>query len=237
MKKYLYQPILQAIDEREKKIAAELADAKNKVAEAKSEQDEFQKKNDAFDQHKNKLMDEVTTDAKNERQKLIDAAKTEAVEVKRKLEEASKALQGSLNEEFVQKTKQEVLAITKKALSELASTNLEEQTVNIFIRNIKAIVAKDKKQFTDAFHSGSAPLTIKSAFDLPEKEQKSVKTAIADLLGPDVKYAFETDSKIISGIELVTTGYKLSWSFAAYMSSLEKSIASNSKESPKVVKK
>ena len=39
MKKYLYKPILQAIDEREKKIATELADAKSKVAEAKSEQD------------------------------------------------------------------------------------------------------------------------------------------------------------------------------------------------------
>ena len=107
----------------------------------------------------------------------------------------------------------------------------------VFIRNIKAMTEKDKKQFIDAFHSESAPLSIKSAFDLPEKEQKSIKTAIAGLLGPDVKYAFETDPKMIGGIELVTKGYKLSWSFAAYLSSLEKSIASSAKESLKAVKK
>lgn len=236
MKKYLYKPILQAIDEREKKIAAELADAKSKVAEAKSEQNEFQKKNDAFDQHKKKMMDKVTADAENERQKLIDAAKTEAAAIKHKLEEASKQLHESWNEQLVQKTQEEVLSITKRALSELASTNLEEQTVHVFIRNINAIPEKDKKQFIDAFHSDSGPLAIKSAFDLPEKEQKSIRTAIAGLLGPDVKYAFETDPKMISGIELITEGYKLSWSFAAYMSSLKKSIASSVKESPIAVK-
>ncbi len=36
MKKYLYKPILDAVDEREKKIAAELKDAKSKMTEAKN---------------------------------------------------------------------------------------------------------------------------------------------------------------------------------------------------------
>ena len=44
MKKYLYQPILQAIDEREKKIAAELADAISKVAEAKASRRNLKRK-------------------------------------------------------------------------------------------------------------------------------------------------------------------------------------------------
>jgi F-type H+-transporting ATPase subunit b len=35
MKRFLYKPILHAIDEREKRIAAELADADAKKAEAK----------------------------------------------------------------------------------------------------------------------------------------------------------------------------------------------------------
>ncbi|MFD2146205.1 hypothetical protein [Mucilaginibacter antarcticus] len=75
MKKYLYKPILAAIDEREKKIAAELADAKSKMTEAKKEQDEFQQKNNDFDKHKKKLMDQATSDADKEREKLLDTAK------------------------------------------------------------------------------------------------------------------------------------------------------------------
>ena len=45
MKRFLYKPILHAIDEREKRIAAELANADAKKAEAQKEHDEFQHKN------------------------------------------------------------------------------------------------------------------------------------------------------------------------------------------------
>ncbi|MEO5958542.1 MAG: F0F1 ATP synthase subunit B, partial [Opitutaceae bacterium] len=50
MKRFLYKPILNAIDAREKKISAELADAESKRAEAMKDRDEFQQKNEEFDQ-------------------------------------------------------------------------------------------------------------------------------------------------------------------------------------------
>ena len=234
MKKYLYKPILNAIDEREKKIATELADAKSKMVEAKKEQDEFQKKNHVFDLHKKKMMDQATADAEEERQKLLDAAKKEATIAKQKMEDASKELQKSLNSQLTEKAQQQVLSIAKKALAELASTNLEEQSVQVFISKIKSMTGKEKKQFSDAFHLSSSALSVKSAFELSEKEQKSIKAAIADLLGDDGKYEFKTDAKMISGLELATQGYKLSWSFSAYIDSLEKSMAAITKEAVKI---
>ncbi len=50
LKRFLYKPILHAIDEREKGIAAQLAEAEAKKAEAQKERDDFQHKNEAFDQ-------------------------------------------------------------------------------------------------------------------------------------------------------------------------------------------
>ena len=49
MKRFLYKPILHAIDEREKRIAAEMANADKKKAEAEKESDEFKHKNEEFD--------------------------------------------------------------------------------------------------------------------------------------------------------------------------------------------
>ena len=42
LKRYLYKPILNAVDTREKRIAAELADADAKRAEAEKAREEFQ---------------------------------------------------------------------------------------------------------------------------------------------------------------------------------------------------
>ncbi|MGY4386096.1 F-type H+-transporting ATPase subunit b [Pedobacter sp. UYP24] len=236
MKKYLYKPIIQAVDEREKKIASELADAKSKMVEAKKEQDEFQKKNEALDLNKKKVMDQALADAAAEREKLMDAAKKEGAVLKLKLEDAARELQENMSNELAERTQTEVLTITKKALAELASTNLEEQSVTVFISKIKAITGKDKKQFMDAFQLNSSPLSVKSAFSLSEKNQKSIKFAINSILGDETKYEFATDPGMISGVELATNGYKLSWSFSAYINSLEKSMASIKNVAPKYVK-
>ena len=61
MKRFLYKPILQAIDAREKRIALSLADADAKKAEAQKERDEFEKKNEEFDQQRAALLSKAQT--------------------------------------------------------------------------------------------------------------------------------------------------------------------------------
>ncbi|MEO8614423.1 MAG: F0F1 ATP synthase subunit B, partial [Luteolibacter sp.] len=63
MKRFLYKPILSAIDAREKKIAAELADADAKKADAQKERDDFQHKNEEFDQQRAGLLKKATDEA------------------------------------------------------------------------------------------------------------------------------------------------------------------------------
>ena len=223
MKKYLYQPILQAIDAREKMIASELADAKTKMADAKKEQDAFQKKNEDFDLKSKTMMAKATGEADAERERLLDSAKKEAAAEKQKLEASAKELQEDRNNQLLLRTQQNVFSITKKVLAELASTNVEDQIVEVFIKKIKAISGKSKEQFMHAFQS--EPVTIKSAFKLTTKDNKNIQAAIADILGKHGKYTCQIDPKLIGGIEIATKGYKLSWSLSAYVDSLEKSIA------------
>src|SRR5208337_4371811 len=78
MRRFLYKPILRAIDAREKRIAAELADADAKKAEALKERDEFQHKNEEFDQERAALLSKATEEAKAERQRLLDEARKAA---------------------------------------------------------------------------------------------------------------------------------------------------------------
>ncbi len=78
LKRFLYQPILNAIDAREKRIAAELADADAKKAEAQQEREEFRRKNAEFDQQHTALLNQATAEAAAERQRLFDAARNDA---------------------------------------------------------------------------------------------------------------------------------------------------------------
>ncbi|TFG82893.1 MAG: F0F1 ATP synthase subunit B, partial [Chromatiales bacterium] len=98
LKRFLYRPILDAIDAREKRIARELAQADAKKAEAQKERDEFQHKNEAFEQQRAALFGKATDEAKAERQRLLDDARQAADTLAARREEALRREQQSLNE-------------------------------------------------------------------------------------------------------------------------------------------
>src|SRR5487761_2214755 len=74
MKHFLYKPVLDAIDARERHIASTVTDADKKRAEAKRERDEFQHKYEAFGHDRAALMAKAQADAATERKTLLDAA-------------------------------------------------------------------------------------------------------------------------------------------------------------------
>ena len=126
MKRFLYKPILNAIDAREKRIATELADADSKKAEAQKERDEFQHKNEEFDQQRAALLSKATGEAKAERQRLIDEARKAADALNVKRQETLIKDAHNLNQAISRRTQQEVFAIARKELADLATTSLEE---------------------------------------------------------------------------------------------------------------
>jgi len=233
MKRYLYKPILNAIDEREKKIVAQLADAENKKAEAEKEQAGFKQKNEQFDQAKKGLMDKVVAETNEERKKLMETARNEADALRSKQENSLKEMQENLNHEIAQKTQQEVFAISRKALNDLASVSLEEQSASLFIKRLNELKEEDKKKFIASFKADPNPILVQSAFALPPKQQTDIQESVKGILGTDVQFQFRITPEIISGIELSANGFKLSWSISDYLNALEKSINETIKEKSK----
>lgn len=58
--------------------------------------------------------------------------------------------------------------------------------------------------------------------------------AVNETLGTKTQLQFTTTPELISGIELTTNGYKLAWSFAEYLQSLQNNIAAATKDKQNV---
>ncbi|MEO5719584.1 MAG: F0F1 ATP synthase subunit delta [Chthoniobacterales bacterium] len=236
LKRFLYKPILNAIDTREKRIAAELADADAKKAEAKKERDEFQHKNEEFDQQRAALLTKATEEAKAERQRLLDEARKAADALSAKRGETLRSDAQHLSEAISRKTQEEVFAITRKALADLATTSLEAQMTEIFTRRLRAIDAKAKASLTEAIKSASEPAVVRSAFALPAEQQAAIQKALNETFSAEIKVRFETAPDLVSGIELTANGQKVAWSIAEYLTRLETGVDEllKKKDKPKV---
>ncbi|MBC7700520.1 F0F1 ATP synthase subunit B [Aquabacterium sp.] len=221
MKRFLYKPILDAIDSREKRIADSLADADAKQAEAHKERDEFQHKNEAFDQQRAALLSQATKEAQAERQRLLDEARQAADALSSKRQEALRADAGRLNQAIVQRTQQEVFAIARKTLSDLASTSLEASAVELFIQRLSALDGQSKTSLVNALNAAPSLAMVRSAFELPAAQRQSIQAAVNDTFSTKIDFRFETAPDLVCGIELSSNGVKVAWSIADYLGSLQ----------------
>jgi F-type H+-transporting ATPase subunit b len=230
MKRFLYKPILNAIDSREKLIAKELTDADAKKAEAQKEHEEFQKKNEEFDQQRAALLTRATDEAKAERERLLDEARKAADVLNAKRQESLNHDAQNLNQAISRLTQTEVFAITRKALTDLATTSLEERMGEVFDRRLREMDEKAKSLLGDAFRKNSEPALIRSTFDLPAAQRVAIQNALNETFSAEIHIRFETTPDLISGIELTTNGQKVGWSIADYLASLERGVGDLLKE-------
>jgi F-type H+-transporting ATPase subunit b len=224
MKRFLYQPILHAIDARETRITTELADADAKKAEAQKERDEFQHKNEEFDQQRATLLNQATEEAKAERQRLLDEARRAAAALSAKRQDTLRNDAHTLHQAIRRRTQQEVFAIARKALSDLATTSLEERLGEVFTRRLRELDGQAKAGLAEALKTASAPALVRSAFDLRAEQRVAIQNALNETFSAEIPLRFETAPDVISGIELTTNGQKVAWSIADYLASLEKGV-------------
>jgi F-type H+-transporting ATPase subunit b len=224
MKRYLYKPILNAIDQREKSISAAIADSEAKKVAAQKEHDEFDRKNKEFDQSQKTRTDKAVAAAKALGDKLNTDAKSTADQLKAKLQKSIEDEGNQLRDSIGRRAQNEIFAIARKTLSDLAGVGLEEKIVEAFVRQLQELSEAAKTQLISGTDAQKSAAIVRSAFDLKPDQRVILKAAIEKQLGPNVGVSFETKPDLIGGIEMALGGQKISWAIADYLQSLESKV-------------
>jgi F-type H+-transporting ATPase subunit b len=120
--------------------------------------------------------------------------------------------------------KDEVFAIARKTLADLATASLEERVGAVFTRRLREIDGKAREILASALKTSSDPAVLKSAFDLPAEQKATIQNALNETFSADIRLRFETAPDAICGIELTANGQKLAWSIADYLGSLDRNV-------------
>ncbi|MBB1380657.1 F0F1 ATP synthase subunit B [Shewanella sp. SR41-2] len=228
LKRFLYRPILDSIDAREKRIAAEIADTKAKRIEAELQREEFQQKNADFEQQKTTRINKLKDETEAERVRLLEAVRLESQGLRKKLQLALKNEQLNLQVAISQRAREEIFSIARKVLGDLAGTSLEASMTDIFIRRLNTLndeeIASLQSAISPAINAAAQPILIRTAFALPTPQCSLIEAAIKKILSHDIPIQFSIEPDVISGIELSIKGQKISWSINEYLSSLAKRV-------------
>lgn len=222
MKRFLYKPILAAIDAREKRLADAQAAADAMASEAAAERDAYRVKNAAFDSMREEMHDKAVAESQAEHRRLFEQVRQDADEMRIRLHDKLDGEYSALHEEIVRRTQHEVIELTRKTLAELADADLEKQMAEVFVRRLLAMDSIERERLAAALKDSAAPLVVRSAFALADEQRTAITGAIQAALGSGNAVHFEVVPGLVGGIELLMHGEKIAWSIASHLASLEK---------------
>ena len=232
LKRFLYRPVLDAIDAREARIARQIADADEVQASALREQEDFKHRNETFDAQRAALLKQATDDADAERRRLMDAAREAADASTARRQDAERRDMTRLLRSLGDRTRDEVLAITRRALRDLGGTTLDERIADVFLSRLAALEPGARELLSSGLDRARPHATVRSAFELGAPQREKVCAAILatlsphreELAGPPFDIDFVPAPDLVGGIELVVGGRKLGWNVSQYLDSFEQSL-------------
>jgi F-type H+-transporting ATPase subunit b len=223
LKRFLYGPILRAMDRREERLAGCFADAESKRIEARSLEDQYRGLLEELEEARGVKLRQVEEEVEEQRRKLLAAAKDEAAEVRRAWTDAIRAERDSFFTELKKRVGSEMLKIARKSLGDLANVQLEELMVTRFNERLEGLEREEREKIASAARDRG--VMVRSPFPLPDELREHLARGVRQALGEKVEMHYQDQAVMPLGIELMVGGLKLSWGVDSYFEQLEQDVA------------
>jgi F-type H+-transporting ATPase subunit b len=218
LKHFLWGRLVRAIDEREKRVAGQLAeaDAKHKSAELQTEQ--VRARIDQFEAQHDAMLLQAKQEADEKLKELIQQARERVRLLEGNWHQDLEREQAAFLDELRRRAAAEMLAIIRRALADLACADIQHCAVEVFLEKLRTLESATLRALS------KGELTVLTPSDLAEETQRKIREELEAQLGPGVRLKFERTQAFAWGIELRGNGRRVGWNSETYIESLEQSL-------------
>lgn len=213
LKRFLYQPVIDAMARREGRIESRLEQARAREAEADAEAEAYRGKSAALDEKREQRLAEAREAAREEKRRLVEEARGEVDQLRERWLGQLRREQDEFRKGLKSELGAAVAVAARAALSDLADSDLEERVMEVLLHRVEGLPPGERA----ALLEGEQPLRIVSAFELSDASRDRLRQA----LDPPGGLEFSVDDSLGFGVVIRAPDYKLEWSAASYLDELE----------------
>ena len=220
---FLYRPISVAIAEREARFANQADSARKEMSAAAALKLKYENLNDQIDTQRQELLDQVNEETAEARKRLMQDARNEVQFRREEWQDSLRREQQLLIKFVAQQSGEQAIAISTRALQQLADKNLETCVLNRFIEHLRELPKSQHKRLQSEFAIANSPAQVQTAFAIPPDWQQKIELALSQLFGID-DVQFVAEPEIILGANLRVGGMKTGFNVQAYIDSLKEQL-------------
>jgi len=224
LKRFLFNRIIQIMDEREKQITDQMQDAKTAKEAAQKELDEQQKIREELQEKWNEMLAQAKKDAQKKREELVKDARSKIDEEQKNWREAILKQRTAFLRDLRHLSCEQVCQMSRKVLADLADEKLENQLIENFLIQLGKMSKEEKDDFIRFIDKDERKIWVDSSFQLTREKESGIRKILEKIIGDKIEINFKVSPKLICGIETRTEGKKISWNIENYLDGLEEQL-------------
>lgn len=224
LQRFLYAPIIQAMERREARIAERLSDAEQKRQAADAEAEKLRRQQAELERARKDLLAEARDQAAQERRSLEHQTRSEVETQKRAWLDQLSAERKTFLADLRERSTDAIFELAGRALDDLASAELEAAMAEAFARQLAALDDEEKRKLADGAGRAGNRVTIESRFALDADAKVRLARAVHEELIEGIEIEHRTDPDLDCGIALQAGSQRVSWSMAHYLKGLEETV-------------
>ena len=224
LKRFLFNRIIQIMDEREKQITDQMQDAETAKEAAQKELDEQQRIREELQEKWNEMLAQAKKDAQKKREELVKDARSKIDEEQKNWREAISKQRTAFLRDLRHLSCEQVCQMSRKVLADLAGEKLENQLIENFLIQLGKLSKEEKDDFIRFINKDERKIWVDSSFQLTREKESEIRKILEKIIGDKVEINFKVSPKLICGIETRTEGKKISWNIENYLDGLEEQL-------------
>ncbi|MCG2821913.1 MAG: F0F1 ATP synthase subunit delta [Candidatus Atribacteria bacterium] len=224
LKRFLFNRIIQIMDEREKQITDRMQDAETAKEAAQKELEEQRRIREELQEKWNEMLAQAKKDAQKKREELVKDARSKIDEEQKNWREAILKQRTAFLRDLRHLSCEQVCQISRKVLADLAGEKLENQLIENFLIQLGKLSKEEKDDFVRFINKDERKIWVDSSFQLSREKESGIRKILEEIIGDKVEINFKVSPKLICGIETRTEGKKISWNIENYLDGLEEQL-------------
>jgi F-type H+-transporting ATPase subunit b len=220
LKRFLYGPVIDAMAERERRIASRLEQAAGREVDAQTQAQAYRDKMAALERERDARLAQAREAAEQERRELVEAARGDARASRERWQQDLEREQADFRGALVRELAEAATDVAQRALADLADASLESQALSKLARRVQALPPEQLQALAEA-----APrLQLATSFEPAPQALEALRQALAGALGCEVELHCVRKPGLVFGAELSGAGHRLDWSLAGHLEEITEEI-------------
>lgn len=215
LKRFLYGPIMKAMQERQKRLAEELAHARTSREEASRRAEDLLRRREELELKAEGLLGVARSEAEQQREQWLAEAQAEVRERSRAWMEGVERERAGLSDRLRTRMAEQVVHLSEKILRDLAGEELEARVVDGFLSRLA-------RSNLDGGIEGH--VVVRTGFSLEEDAVSRLKARVREFYPKCSGVEVGHDDALGFGVVMVANDTKWEWNLASYLDDVEEAV-------------